>query len=100
MEHEADHGESDHGLGDLGQLLVIFGQAPPPAELAESSLDQPAARQHDEALRAMDALDDGQRAVRRRPHGKLQERKPPETPPEPFRSARHGSQADLLKRGL
>ena len=34
MEHEADHGEGDHGLRHLGQVLIVFGQAPPATEPA------------------------------------------------------------------
>ena len=39
VEHEADHGERDYGLGHLGQLLVVAGQAAPAAEPAECTLD-------------------------------------------------------------
>ena len=46
VEHEADHGEGDHCLGHLGQVFVVPGQAPPPAEPAECSFHHPAARQH------------------------------------------------------
>ncbi len=47
MEHEADHGESDHGLRHLGQVLVILGQTPPATEPAECPFDDPPAWQHD-----------------------------------------------------
>jgi len=39
VEHEADHGEGDHGLGHLGQALPILGQPAPAAEPAECPLD-------------------------------------------------------------
>src|SRR4051812_20847618 len=61
MEHEADHRQGDHGFGDLGQLFIVFGQAPPAAEPTERSLDHPSPRLHDEAAAARDAADDDQR---------------------------------------
>ena len=61
MEHEADHGEGDHGLRHFGQVLVVLGQTPPPAEPAECSFNDPPAGQHDEAFRARDAADNDQR---------------------------------------
>ena len=61
MEHEADHGESDHGFGHLGQMLVILGQTPPATEPAECSFNDPSARQHDKALGAWDTADNDQR---------------------------------------
>ena len=61
MEHEADHGKGDHGFGHLGQVLVILGQAPPATKPAECPLDDPPARQHDEAFDAWDAADNDQR---------------------------------------
>jgi hypothetical protein len=39
VEHEADHGEGDHSLGHLWQVLVVPGQPAPAAELAECPLD-------------------------------------------------------------
>ncbi len=60
VQYEADHGQGDHSLGDLGQLLVVLGQAPPSVEPAEGLLDQSLARQHDASLRARDTLDDDQ----------------------------------------
>src|SRR3954469_714423 len=44
VDHETDHGERDHGLGHLGQFLVILGQAPPAPEPAEGSFHDPPAR--------------------------------------------------------
>jgi hypothetical protein len=61
MEHEADHGQGDHGLGNPGQFLVALGQAPPPAEPTECSLNHPAARLHGEAGAAAGVADDDQR---------------------------------------
>ena len=61
VEHEADHGEGDHRLGDLGPLLVILRQAPPSPEPTDGSFDHPPAWQQDEALSARDAADDNQR---------------------------------------
>jgi len=49
VQHEADHGQLDHGLRDLGQLFVVSGQPPPPTEPAERSLCHPAAREEDKA---------------------------------------------------
>jgi len=60
VEHEADHGEGDHGLGHLGQVLVVPGQAAPAAEPAECPLDDPAAGQHGEALCSRWTADDDQ----------------------------------------
>ena len=61
VEHEADHGDGDHRLRDLGQLLVVLGEAAPSAEPAERPLDHPAARENDEAGGACDAPHDDQR---------------------------------------
>ena len=49
MQHEADHGQLDHGLRNLGQLFVLPGQPPPAAEPAKRPLRHPAAREEDEA---------------------------------------------------
>ncbi len=61
VEQEADHRHGDHRLGDLGQRLVILGQATPSSEPSECSLNHPAARLHDEAGAARGAADDDQR---------------------------------------
>ena len=61
VEHQADRGQGDHCLGDLGQRLVILRQSPPSAEPAERPFDHPAARLHDEACAACWAADDDQR---------------------------------------
>ena len=50
VQHEADHGQFDHGLRDLGQLFVLPGQPPPAAKPTERPLRHPAAREEDEAL--------------------------------------------------
>ena len=39
VEHEADHGEGDHGLGHFWQLLVVPGQTAPASEPAERALN-------------------------------------------------------------
>jgi len=61
MDHKADHGEGDHGLGDFGQVLIILGQTPPPAEPTECPFHHPSAWQHDKALGAWNTADDDQR---------------------------------------
>ena len=60
MEHEADHRQRDHRLGDLRQFLVIPGQAPPSPKPAECSLNHPSTREQDEAGRRRDPADDDQ----------------------------------------
>lgn len=49
VQHEADGRQGDHCLGDFGEFLVILGQAPPAAEPAERSFDDPSPGQDDEA---------------------------------------------------
>jgi hypothetical protein len=49
VEHQADHGEGDHRFGDLRQLFVILGEAPPSSEPAKGSFDHPPARQGNKA---------------------------------------------------
>ena len=61
VEHEADHGDRDHRLGHLGQLLVVLGEAAPSSEPAERPLDHPPARENGEAGGARDAPHDDQR---------------------------------------
>jgi hypothetical protein len=61
MNHEADHGQGDHRLRNLGQLLIILGQPPPSPEPTERSLDNPSTRQDDEARYARNAADNDQR---------------------------------------
>ena len=68
VEHEADRGQGDHCLGDLGQRLVVLGQPAPSAEPAKRSFDHPAARLHDEAggacvFRAKSAGDSGMKSA-------------------------------------
>ena len=60
MEHEADHGQFDHGLRDLGQLFVLSRQPPPAAKPAKCSLRHPAAREEGEARSPGKALDHDQ----------------------------------------
>ncbi len=64
MEHEADHRQGDHGFGDLGELLVVPGQAPPPSEPAERPLDHPSPRLHDKAGGACGGADNDQREAK------------------------------------
>src|SRR4051794_9792531 len=61
VQHEPDHRQLDHGLGDLGQLLVVPGEAAPAAEPAERPLRHPTTREEDEALGPGEAPDDDQR---------------------------------------
>src|SRR3954465_8748027 len=49
VEHQADHGQGDHRFGDLWQLFVILGEAPPSSEPAKCSFDHPPARQGNKA---------------------------------------------------
>src|SRR3954447_9873520 len=60
MQHEPDYGQLDHRLGDLGQLLVVPGEAAPAAEPAQRPLRHPAARQEDEAGAAREPAHDDQ----------------------------------------
>ena len=41
MYHDLDGGNSDHGPGDVGALLVILGQASPPSAPPEGSFHGP-----------------------------------------------------------
>src|SRR3954463_7933152 len=61
VQHEADHGQLDHGLGDLGQFLVLLGEAAPAAEPPQRPLRHPTTREEDEALGPGEAPDDDQR---------------------------------------
>ena len=49
MHHEADSCQGDHGLGNLREFLIVFGEPPIAPEPSERSLDYPAPRQDDEA---------------------------------------------------
>ena len=60
VQHEADHGQLDHGLRDLGQLFVLPGQPPPAATPAQCPLCHPAAREKDETLGPGATLDHDQ----------------------------------------
>ncbi len=64
VQHEADRGQGDHGLGDLGQRLIVLGQPAPSAEPAERPFDYPAARLHDKAGGAGGAANDDQHQTR------------------------------------
>src|SRR4051794_23379540 len=61
VQHQADRGQLDHGLGDLRQFLVVPGEAAPAAEPAERPLRHPTTREEDEALGPGEAPDDDQR---------------------------------------
>lgn len=63
VDHEANGGQRDPGLGDLGEFLIIFGQAPVAAKPSERSLNHPSARNDDEAGPS-DAADDDQRQAK------------------------------------
>lgn len=60
VQHDPDVGECDHGFGDVGAFLIVFGQTAPPSEPPEGSFDQPAAGNEDEAATG-DTPDDDQR---------------------------------------
>jgi hypothetical protein len=62
LEHETDHRDSDHRLGNLGQLLVVLGEAAPSSEPSEGSFNDPAAWQDDEAGPGDAAHDDERQA--------------------------------------
>jgi hypothetical protein len=64
VNHEADHGQGDHRLRNLGQLLIILGQPPPSPEPTERSLNNPSTRQDDEASYARNAADNDQRQAK------------------------------------
>ena len=61
VEHQPDHGAGDHGLGNLGQFLVILGQPAPSAEPTEGSFNHPPARDDDETGGPRDPANDDQR---------------------------------------
>ena len=62
VEHEADHGEGDHGFGNLRQFFVVLRQASPPPEPTECSFNYPPARDDDEAGSGDPANDDQRQA--------------------------------------
>ena len=64
VDHEADHGQGDHRLRNLGQLLIILGQPPPSPEPTERSLNNPSTWQDDEASYARNAADNNQRQAK------------------------------------
>ena len=49
-EHQAEHGQIDHGLTTAGQVLVILAHAPIAADPGQGALDHPAAWQVTKAL--------------------------------------------------
>jgi hypothetical protein len=65
LEHETDHCDSDHSFGNLGQLLVVLGEATPSSEPSERSFDNPAAWQDDESGTGDAAHDDQRQAEKK-----------------------------------
>src|SRR3954454_6617188 len=61
VQHEPDHGQLDHSLGDLWQLLVVPGEAAPAAEPAERPLRHPTPGKEDEAGAAREPAHHDQR---------------------------------------
>src|SRR5215203_985157 len=57
-QEQASHADVDHGLRYITELLVVTHQPPPACHPAERPLDQPAARQHVEALLALQLAHD------------------------------------------
>jgi hypothetical protein len=53
-----DGGQGYEGSERFGEVLVVLGQTAVAAEPGEGSLDDPSARQHDEALPVVRAFDD------------------------------------------
>src|SRR3954466_4112263 len=60
MQHEPDYGQLDHGLRDLGQLLVLPGEAAPAAEPARPPPPPPRGGEEDEAGAAGEPAHDDQ----------------------------------------
>lgn len=63
MKHEIDHGDVDHGLCGVKQVLVVLGQAPVFVKPCEGALDDPALADHLEAFGLVAAFDDVQQPV-------------------------------------
>src|ERR1700724_2108936 len=57
-EGQLDGGERNEGGQGFGEILEVLGKTPVSAEPGEGALDHPAARQDDEALHIIAALDD------------------------------------------
>ena len=60
MEHQVDHGDVDHVLAALRQLLVVFAQPTVTPEPGKSPLDYPATRQNGKTFLTVRTLDDFQ----------------------------------------
>jgi hypothetical protein len=56
--HEPDHGDVDHRLAGIGEVLVVFAQAALTAEPAEGSLHDPPTWQHLETFDVVGTLHD------------------------------------------
>jgi hypothetical protein len=59
--HDADHGDLDEGEVGSDAVFDVFGEASAAVEPSEGAFDEPALRQHDEALGGVRSLDDLQR---------------------------------------
>jgi hypothetical protein len=57
-EGQLDAGEGNEGGQGFGKVLEVLGETPVSAEPGEGALDHPAAREDDEALHVVAALDD------------------------------------------
>ena len=60
MDHQIDHGNTDHGLTGLGEGLVVFGQPSVFPQPGERPFDDPSLGQDDKPVgfRSLDDLDD------------------------------------------
>jgi hypothetical protein len=56
--HEADHGDVNHRLAGVGEVLVVFAQPALAPEPAKGALDDPSTWQHLEAFDVVGALHD------------------------------------------
>lgn len=68
-DHQMDHGNANHGLARLGQILIILGQAAVPAQPREGALNNPPFREEQEAFGALGPPDNLQADVPPGPQG-------------------------------